>query len=106
MSENNSAKPQSVRPQAASTGQFNPKNNSAAPVATARLSEASSGGKENVQKEGAPVRENTSASDAREENKVEKAHYSGKRKQGGKAKNNSQKGRSRKYKQNRSRRRK
>ena len=106
VSENNSAKPQSVRPQAASTGQFNPKNNSAAPVATARLSEASSGGKENVQKEGAPVRENTSASDAREENKVEKAHYSGKRKQGGKAKNNSQKGRSRKYKQNRSRRRK
>ena len=105
VSENNSAKPQSVRPQAASTGQFNPKNNSAAPVATARLSESSSGGKENVQKEGAPVRENTSASDAKEENKVEKARHSGKRKQGGKAQNSSRKRRSNKYRQRRNRRR-
>lgn len=103
VNENGSADAQNVKPRATATGQF--RSQGGAKPAVARMSENIGNAQGSPQKANSTAEENKTAN-FKEENKVEKARHSGKRKQGGKAQNSSQKGRSGKYKQNRYRRRK
>ena len=101
VSENGSAAAQNVKPRAAATGQFRPQ--SGAKPAVARISENGFANTQGTpQKANSEKRENRMVN-SEEENKVERARQSGRRKQGGKAQNSSQKGRSARYERNRQR---
>lgn len=108
VSENSSAGARNVNPRSAAGPKTPPRmsessraNSSSAP----RMNENSNKAEEISQNADRRTGENR-AETPKKENKVEKARHGGKRKQSGKAKNSSQKGRSRKYKQNRYRHRK
>ena len=99
VNEGGAANAQSVRPRAANTGNFKPRDRGTY-VASARMSEAPSG-----RKTDSPRMESSAPKDEsmppQRENKVEKARQSGRRKQGGRAQNTSRRARSDQYQRNR-----